>query len=125
MRMMLKERVQTYCDAGENCSRIILQAAAEEYGIALSQEILSACDGIQGGFGIGGMCSGLVAAVMVLGLLFDEEEVKYKRILLLLRVQEKFGGLDCGRLSAINEDCNDILVELAKILQELIEEKDI
>ena len=118
---MLKERIQAHCEAGENCSRIILQAAAEEYGFSLSEDILAACGGINGGFGINGMCSGLVAAVMVLGLLFDEEEVKIKRLLFLMKAQEIFGGLDCCRLSALGEDCSGLLEEIAEILQEVIE----
>lgn len=118
---MLKERVRACFEKGENCSRIILQAAAEEYGIDLSEDILGACGGLQGGFGIGGMCSALVAAVMVLGLLFEEEEVKGKRILFLICIQEHFGCMDCGRLSAEEEDCSNILLEIADILQDVIE----
>ena len=118
---MLKARIQAYCAAGENCSRTILQAAAEEYGFSLSEDILSACGGITGGFGIGGLCSGLVAAVMVLGLLYNEEEVKMKRILFLLQAQERFGMLDCCRLSALGEDCSKLLEDIAEILQEVIE----
>ena len=119
---MLKTKVRNYCGLGENCSRVILQAAAEEYGFSLSKDILAACGGINGGFGIGGICSGLVAAVMVLGLLFDEEEVKWKRILFLMRVQERYGSLECGRLSALQTECNEILEGIADILQEVIEE---
>ncbi|MBR5269631.1 MAG: C-GCAxxG-C-C family protein [Anaerotignum sp.] len=119
---MLKTKVRGYCGLGENCSRVILQAAAEEYGFSLSKDILAACGGINGGFGIGGICSGLVAAVMVLGLLFDEEEVKWKRILFLMKVQERYGSLECGRLSALQTDCKEILEGIADILQEVIEE---
>ena len=119
---MLKTKVRGYCDLGENCSRVILQAAAEEYGFSLSENILAACRGISGGFGIGGICSGLVAAVMALGLLFDEEEVKWKRILFLMKVQEIYGSLECGRLSALQTDCKEILEGIADILQEVIEE---
>ena len=36
---MLKEKVRAHCGAGENCSRVILRAAAEEYGISLSEDI--------------------------------------------------------------------------------------
>ena len=122
---MLKERVRAHCEAGESCSRIILLSVAEEYGISLSQDILSVCGGIQGGFGIGGMCSGLVAAVMALGLLYDEEEIKEKRILFLLKVQERFGYMDCCRLSVLGEDCTPLLMEIAEILQEIIENKDV
>ena len=118
---MLKERIKKYCQAGENCSRIILQAAAEEYNISLSQDILTACSGISGGFGIGGLCSGLTAAVMVLSLLFDEETVKEKRIQFFFLAQEKLGALDCLRLSA--NDCGKILEIIGEVLQGVIEMK--
>ena len=119
---MLKTKVKSYCGLGENCSRVILRAASEEYGFSLSEDILAACGGINGGFGIGGICSGLVASVMVLGLLFDEEEIKWKRILFLMSVQERYGSLECGRLSALQTDCKEILEGIADILQEVIEE---
>ena len=118
---MLKERICRYCKEGANCSQVILLAADEEYGLSLPKEILDACKGISGGFGIQGMCSGVVAAVMVLGLLFDEEEVKEKRILFLIEVQERFGALDCCRLAMHREDCEGLLEEIAEVLQEVIE----
>ena len=73
---MLKERIRTDCGNGDNCSQVILRAVAEEYGISLSEELFCACRGIHGGFGINGMCSGIVAGVMALGLLCEEEELK-------------------------------------------------
>ena len=118
---MLKERIRTCCQTGENCSRIILQAAAEEYGISLSQDILHSCNGISGGFGIGSLCSGLIAAVMVLGFLFDEETIKEKRIQFFFLVQEKSGVLDCMRLSS--DDCTELLEMIGEVLQEVIEMK--
>ena len=117
---MLKEKVQAFCETEENCCRILLLAAAEEYGISLSEDILFACSGISSGFGVGSICSALVAAVMVLGLLY-EDGAKEKRLLLLYRVQERLGSLNCGRLSAMGEDCRLILEEIAEILQESIE----
>lgn len=119
---MLKARIQALCNGGDNCSQIILRAAAEEYGFSLPEELLAACEGIHGGFGINGMCSALVAAVMVLGLLCDAEELKLKRILFLLQAQERFGSLDCCRLSALGADCSGVLGEIADILQEVLEE---
>lgn len=118
---MLKERVRTYGTTEENCARIILRSAAEEYGISLSEDILFACGGISGGFGVGGMCSGIVAAVMVLGLLYDEEAVKEKRILFLFRLQERLAHLDCCRLSATELNCIVVLEKIAETLQEIIE----
>ena len=78
-RGMLKERIRTDCGNGDNCSQVILRAVAEEYGISLSEELFCACRGIHGGFGINGMCSGIVAGVMALGLLCEEEELKPNR----------------------------------------------
>lgn len=118
---MLKERIRSYCEKGDNCAQIILRAAAEEYDISLSEELILACRGIHGGFGINGMCSGIVAGVMVLGLLCEEEELKLKRILFLLRIQNQFDSLDCGRLSALEADCVGVLEGIAEILQEVIE----
>ena len=118
---MLKARIQALCDSGDNCSQIILRAAAEEYGFSLPEELLAACGGIHGRFGINGMCSALVAAVMVLGLLCDAEELKLKRILFLLQAQERFGSLDCCRLSTLGADCSGVLGEIADILQEVLE----
>jgi len=59
--------------------------------------------------------------VMALGLLC-EEELKLKRILFLLRVQNRFGSLDCCTLSALGADCSGVLEEIGGILQEVIEE---
>lgn len=119
---MLKAHIRKICMDGEGCSRILLRAAAEEYGFSLPPELLDACSGINGGFGIDGLCSGLVAGVMVLGLLFEEDEVKGRRILFLLRAQERFGALDCCCLSAAFQgDCCGLLEEIAEILQEIIE----
>lgn len=59
-RRMLKERIRTDCGNGDNCSQVILRAVAEEYGISLSEELFCACRGIHGGFGINGMCSGML-----------------------------------------------------------------
>ncbi len=117
---MLKDGVRSWYEAGESCSRIILRAAAAEYGFSLSDDILAACGGISGGFGIGGMCSAVVAAVMVLGLLFDGEEIAGKRILFLYRMQEQLGRLDCGTLSGMDADCLPLLEEIAEVLDEVI-----
>ncbi|MBR4016030.1 MAG: C-GCAxxG-C-C family protein [Anaerotignum sp.] len=118
---MLKARIRAHCEAEESCACIILRAAAEEYGFSLPEELLEACGGINGGFGINGMCGALVAAVMVLGLLFDEEELKLKRLLFLLGAQERLGATDCCRLSAKGTDCSGLLEEIAVLLQEVIE----
>jgi len=108
------------CAQGENCSRAVLRAAAEKYGFPLSQELLDCCNGISAGFGVGGTCSALVAAVMVLGILFPVDEAKQKSLILFCRVQEQWNCIDCCRLSANREDCNDLIGEITAILEEII-----
>lgn len=118
---MLKDRILAQGSSENNCAQAILRAVAVEYAIPLSEELLEACRGLHGGFGINGMCSGIVAGIMALGLLCEEEALKQKRILFLLAVQEKFGGLDCCTLSSAATDCNAVLAELAAILETVIE----
>ncbi len=108
------------CCEGENCSRAILRAAAEQYGFPLSEELLDSCNAISAGFGVGGMCSALIAAVMVLGILFPTEEAKQKSLILFCQVQERWNCMDCCRLSANKENCNDLIGEISAILEEII-----
>lgn len=118
----MTERAMLFCSQGENCSRAILRAAAEEYGFPLSEELLNSCNAISAGFGVGGMCSALVAAVMVLGILFPTEEAKQKSLLLFCKMQERWHCIDCCRLSANRENCNDLIGEISEILEEVIRE---
>lgn len=121
---MLKDHVRAHSDAGEDCSRILLQSAAEEYGLELPEALFPACSGLNGGLGINGICGGLLAAVMVLGLLFEGETLKTKRIQLLSAAQGRFGALDCCRLSALGDgtDCRALLEEIAELLQTVVEQ---
>lgn len=118
----MMERAMLLCSQGENCSRAILRAAAEKYGFPLSDELLNSCNAISAGFGVGGMCSALVAAVMVLGILFPTEEAKQKSLLLFCSIQERWNCIDCCRLSANRENCNDLIGEISEILEEVIHE---
>ncbi|WP_352400413.1 C-GCAxxG-C-C family (seleno)protein [Anaerotignum sp.] len=118
----MKERAMALCAEGENCSRAVLRAAAEQYGFPLSQEILDSCNAISAGFGIGGMCSSLVAAVMVLGILFPTEEAKQKSLILFCRVRARWHCIDCCRLSANRMNCDDLIGEISEILEEIIDE---
>lgn len=108
------------CAEGENCSRAILRAASEEYGFPLSEELLKSCNAISAGFGVGGICSALVAAVMVLGILYPMEVAKQKSLILLCRAQGEWNCIDCCRLSAKRENCNDLIGEISGMLEEII-----
>lgn len=116
----MKERAMLFCTQGENCSRAILRAASEKYGFSLSDELINSCNAISAGFGVGGICSALVAAVMVLGILFPTEEAKQKSLLLLCQMQGRWNCIDCCRLSANRENCNDLIGEISELLEEVI-----
>jgi len=118
----MKERAMALCAEGENCSRAILRAAAEKFEFSLSDEMIDSCNAVSAGFGIGGMCSAIVAGVMVLGVLFPTDEAKQKSLLLFLKAQGKWNCMDCCRLSANREDCSELIGEIAELVEEIIKE---
>ena len=121
----MKEKTIAYCRAGENCSLALLRAASDQYGFPLSKELIDSCGAVCSGFGIGGICSALVAAIMVLGILFDPEEAKKKRLFFLLAFREKFVAMDCPTLSAGKLDCTELMGEIGALLEETIGGDDI
>lgn len=120
----MKEKTMAYCRAGENCSLALLWAASDQYGFPLSKEMVDSCGAVCSGFGIGGICSALVAAIMVLGVLFQPEEAKRQRLFFLLAFREKFGAMDCPSLSAGKLDCTELMGDIAALLEEVIERAD-
>lgn len=117
----MKEKTMVYCREGENCSLALLRAAADVYGFSLSKEMIDSCGALCSGFGIGGICSALVAAIMVLGILFEPEEAKKRRLFFLLAARERFGAMDCQTLSAGKLDCTDLMGDIAALLEENIQ----
>ncbi len=117
----MKEKAIFYCQQGENCSLALLHAAHDVYGFPLSAEMKQSCGAINGGFGIGGMCATLIAAIMVLGILFDAEEAKRKRLFFLLEFYNMYGALDCPALSYGKENCTALIGKIAELLQKHIQ----
>lgn len=116
----MRDLIIKYSQAGESCSHIILLAAADKYNLTLSEDMMNSCRAIRAGFGIGGICSGLIAGVMVLGMLFDEEEARQKSLQLFCMFQGTYQCMDCGRLAVNREDCEDVLVEIGERLEEIV-----
>lgn len=107
---------------GENCSRAILRAASEKYKFPLSQELLDSCNAMSAGFCIGGMCSAIIAGVMVFGVLFPADEAKQKSLILFCNVQDRWNCMDCCKLSAKRDNCNDLIWEISAIIEEIIDD---
>lgn len=119
----MKEKAIQYYRQGYNCAQCILKAAEYRFHIPFSKQSLNACEGISSGFGIGGICSVLIAGVMIFGILFDETTVKELRLLLLDEFQKKFGSLNCGAIARPKEDgdnCFRVVGEGAEIIEGLI-----
>ena len=119
----MKEKAVRYYQEGFNCAQCILKAAAEQYGIKLPKESLNCCRGVNNGFGIGGICSALVGAVMVFGLLFNEERARLMRLQLFLKFHEKHESLNCCSLSACNTDCYALVEDIATLTEGIINEE--
>lgn len=116
----LKELAIEFSNLGENCSRAILFAGATKYNLNIPSETASCCNGIRAGFGVGGVCSALVAGVMILGMIFDEDLAKQKVLLLFFNVQGELGNVNCS-LVAGETNCNYVMGVIATELENIID----
>jgi len=122
----MKAKALQFYAQGYNCSQCILKAVEAVYGIPISRQCMNACGGVSTGFGVGGMCSVLIAGVMALGLLFDEAAVKRLRVRLLTMFHEKYKNMDCGALKAQRSNsqyCEIIVADVAEMLETIIAEE--
>lgn len=122
----MKEKTLFYYRQGYNCSQCILKAAEQIYRIPISKNSMDMCCGVTGGFGIGGMCSVLIAGIMVFGLLFDKNAVKSMRVQLLDEFNGKYGDLNCGCLKKHRKAgymCEEIVGDIAEMVEKIIAER--
>ena len=116
----MKERALFYYAQGYNCSLAILKAGAEHFGIVISEALENSCSAVSNGFGVGSICCALVAAIELFGILFEEERAKTLRMQLFLSFHERFGSLNCCKLSCCRQDCSEILAYVAELTERLI-----
>lgn len=115
---MLSQRAKYYYKNGYNCSQCILKACGDVYNIKINQQCIDMCKVVNNGLGVGSMCSVLMACVMVLGLLFDEETAKSKRIIFLAQFSERHKNISCSKLKT--SDCTYVVTEAADLLENII-----
>ncbi len=111
---------------GYNCSQCILKAAEAFYAKPISRQCYNMCQGVNTGFGIGGMCSVLIAGIMVFGLFFGDDVVKRLRIRLLTEFQSRHPQMDCQALRKERQGngyCENIVGEIAELVEQLIHEE--
>ncbi len=110
-----------FCADGANCSQAILLAGAKKYDLQLSDELLQSCSAISAGFGIGGLCSSMIAGTMLLGLVFDETTAHQKSILFFYAVQDALGSLNCCSIAG-ETNCHHAISTICNALESLISE---
>lgn len=119
----MKNRAIFFYRNGFNCAQCILKAAEETFHIPISRQCLDSCSAVNSGFGIGGMCSVLIAGILVFGILFDSTTAKRLRLMLLSSFQERHQGMSCGHIKKSRgeqESCEEIVGEVAEMIEELI-----
>jgi len=121
----MKDKALEYYRQGYNCSQCILEAAKQKYKIPISDQSIKLCNGVCNGFGVGGICSVIVAGIMVLGLLFDEKTVKRLRLKLITEFQNKFSYINCSQLkeSMGKYSCDKFITEAADLIDKIIEQE--
>lgn len=120
----MKNLALTYYQRGSGCTQSILLAAEKKYNLRIDSKTLDMAGALNTGIGIGGMCSVLIAAVMVLGAMFDEETAKRLRITFLNEFHKKYGGINCSMLLSKRRatgKCSALVYDAAEILETLIE----
>lgn len=123
---MLRNKALYYYQNGFNCSQCILMACADVYNINITNDNLKMCSVINTGFGIGGMCSVLIACIMVFGIMFDEPVAKRLRIKFLSDFQKKHHSLNCSSLKQERKQglhCEALVADIAELLENIIFEE--
>lgn len=115
----MKKLAQEYYKKELGCSRSILMAFRDKYGY-VTDEVIDAANAINNGFGIGGICSALVAGIMILGLLYEGNGANSERIRLMTAFQCRFCSINCMSLAREREDCVDLMDFICDYLEELI-----
>ena len=119
-----KKAIACY-NRGHNCSQCVMKAADGCYKLKLSKNALDMCEGINNGFGVGSVCSVLLAGIMLFGIMLDANETKRARMLLLTECCEKYGSLDCAVIKKWRKKgntCEDIIEEIANMVERIIEQ---
>lgn len=113
-----------------NCAEKILYGGNEAYKLGLNNETLKMSAGFGGGMGIGSVCGALSASIMILGILFVQnnahESTRIKDLTkeLLSKYEEAMGEIDCAPLVKAHrtkeEKCNNVILKAAEILDSIV-----
>ena len=114
----MKERAIQLYRNGSSCGQCIIHAANEKYSLGLSDDVFRAMTMTQNGFGYGGMCAAAASAVMLFGIMFDENRAKVMRLEFLETFKEKCRSFNC---CVIAGDCESIIAVAVQTAENIIE----
>lgn len=123
---MEKLAVQYYQD-GYGCSACIIKAAEHKYGFKMDSKAYKMISSINTGFGVGEMCSVVIACVMVLGLVYGEQDYKKPRLIFLTDFQRLFGSTNCSYLLRYRKSdtmCQKLVESAAGLLDNIISNRE-
>lgn len=106
-----------------NCSQQIIKYAEAYLGKPWTADVYEAHAAFHSGLGIGSTCCGLLGALSVLGMLYDEDTARQKGLILMDQFQAMYGTLLCPKLQHMTQDdCESILQNIFRILKPLLPE---
>lgn len=114
---MLKNKALEYYKQGNNCSQCILKACNDTFFLNLPRECYMLNGGIYNGFGVGSVCSVLVACIMVIAYMYPQDNGSL-RMKMTDGFAQKMGSINCGKIRC--QDCSHIICCACDILEEII-----
>ncbi len=121
----MKHQAVNYYNNGYNCSQCILKAAERTFKVPISKQGVKMCAAVCSGFGVGQMCSCLIAGIMIFGLLFDESTSKRLRMKLLNGFNQKYPNFNCSILKKNSDEdiCEQIVADIAELVEIIVTEE--
>ena len=121
---MLGKNALYYHAQGMNCSQSIILACEKCYNIKMCENCKRLFVTCSNGFGIGGMCSVLIACVMFFGVYYkDEETARQAGLTFLDRFMHGLCSLDCCRLKKASGSCEKVICLACDITEDIISHK--
>jgi len=122
----LKTLAVRFYNEGYNCSQCIIKAFEEKYDYNIEDRSYSALSAVNTGFGVGMVCSALVAGILIFGLVFDEVTAHRARLRLLASFDAYFDSLNCSGLDSIKDSssgCEKIISKAAYFTETILLEE--
>lgn len=122
----MKNLALKHFQTDSNCSQCILKAFEEKYNYPLNPQIYKSLSAVNSGFGIGTVCSALIAGIIIFSTVFDEQTALRARLKLLSNFNSYFGTVNCSSLSPSKNSfngCDKIIYMTAAFTEQILLEE--